>query len=267
MTALTNATAPRKKTAKPSMLVLDDTIQPWYFPNKKPAEPASKEKAIMDKDVAAFEAYHKLTEALVADKGWVINREHIEERYKAVHWLYRHSASCAYLLDGLPVNITLELKLTEKLLKPQELSVSYLRNRNNQNTFTIPIKSLTQESCEQVMARVHEACARLLASISARKAGELQKVVTHILYNSSVDTNIKHEQLLFKPENFDVEHIKSVFLDDGVSVVSDVVVIGFCADMEHTVVYASYKMDGIEGVYGFEQKEYLRWLDDEVEPI
>lgn len=252
-----SATAPSKTTAKQSMLVLESLIYAYYSPNKKPSDPDSHLVPIADKNMAAFEAYHKLTEGLVNNKGWLINSEHIYKHWQAVGSRYMHSASCSYLLDDMVFNITLELQLTPSQLKPKALTLTYhWYTHNNQNVLTIPIKYLTEESCEQVMARVDDAVAEILnravARINLKNKGKLAISPK----DSLINTANPYKQLLFKPEIFDVDYIKEIFLYAGKNIARNVKVIAFAANLEQLVVYVSYIRNGKKGIYGFGLKDY-----------
>lgn len=246
MTALANATAPRKKTAKQSMLVLKSRIYAWYDPNKKPDDPCGDLKPIADKNMPAFEAYHKLTEALVASKGWFINASHVYERWQAVGSTYMHSASCSYLVDDDILNITLELALTTAQLKPKELTLDYRwRTRRKNEELSIPIKLLTEESCEQTMARIDAIVDRILGRAL------------------SVKGDTERKQLLFKPEIFNVKHIKHTFLSHRCVAAKNIKVIALAGNIDPMVVYASYLVRGRKGVISFALKDYSYYDDNE----
>ena len=204
----------------------------------KLGQPKDLPISMNEKHSAIINTYNAFIDNLICDEHWTENKEHEENRLVICGSDYQLSASRYFLFQGIPYTFTVELKLTDKTLKPNKVTLTLGQRAGGESSKSFDTKLLTpmmdkspQDMTDFINARV----------VKILKRFKGQKIAP------------------FSPKTFqfDLELIEDNYLAEYWENISDVKIIGFDGYSNDSKFYVGFKSDGIKHTKSFYFYEYF----------
>lgn len=190
------------------------------------------------KHSAIITTYNAFIDNLICDEHWAENRQHKENHLVTCGSDYQLSASRYFLFEGITYTFTVELKLTDKTLKPNKVTLTLGQRAGGDSSKSFDTTLLTtmmnkspQEMTDFINARI--------VKILKRFRGQ------------------KIEPFMLKTFQFDLELIEDSYLAEYWENISDVKIIGFDGYSNDSKFYVGFKSDGIKHTKSFYFYEYF----------
>ena len=208
----------------------------------KPAQTRDMPIKMNVKHSAIIIAYNAFIANLTCDKNWIENRAHKENQLMTCGSDYQLSASRYFLFKGVPYTFTVELKLTDKTLKPKMVTLTLGQRSGGESSKSFNANLLTTMMSSSPQAMTDFVNARVDKTLKKFKG---QKI----------------EPLQLKTFEFDLELIEQNYLSEYWGNLSDLKVIAFDGFSNDTKVYVQFKSDGLPYTQAFYLYEYFVDVD------